>query len=121
MKIIGYAAVAILWIFGLLFLLSAFSPQAPSQGGRLLTGIILFGIGAGIIWLMKKQRIKETTTTTIIEHQVDLTGDVALDQLQCKSCGGTLSKDNVSVAAGAVMISCPYCGTQYQITEEPKW
>ena len=44
-----------------------------------------------------------------------------LDTLTCKSCGGQLTSDNISMVAGAPVVSCPFCGTSYQLTEEPKW
>jgi len=42
-------------------------------------------------------------------------------KLKCQSCGAELSKDSVSLVKGAIMINCPYCGSTYQLTEEPKW
>jgi hypothetical protein len=122
MKTIGYIFAAILFVFGFLFALSAFSAASPNPVARLVGGLILFGLGALIIWLMKKEKVKVLPPEeTIIKQQVELSGNVKLDELKCKQCGGALSKDNVHVAAGAVMISCPYCNSQYQITEEPKW
>ena len=35
--------------------------------------------------------------------------------------GGALTADNIKMVAGAPMVVCPYCGTTYQLTEEPKW
>ena len=48
-KIIGYIAAGILVLFGVLFLLAAFSSEAASPGGRLLVGGLLVLIGIGII------------------------------------------------------------------------
>jgi uncharacterized Zn-finger protein len=53
--------------------------------------------------------------------KVDLPGNVRLDSLKCKSCGGALSADNIKMVAGAPVVDCPYCHTTYQMTEEPKW
>jgi len=52
---------------------------------------------------------------------VDLPGDVNMDSLKCKSCGGTLTAENITMVAGAPMVTCPFCHTAYQLTEEPKW
>jgi len=41
--------------------------------------------------------------------------------MNCKNCGGALKADNVKMLAGAPTVACPYCGTTYQLTEEPKW
>jgi uncharacterized Zn-finger protein len=32
-----------------------------------------------------------------------------------------LNKESMEVKLGAVFIDCPYCHSQYQIEEEPKW
>jgi hypothetical protein len=53
--------------------------------------------------------------------KIDLSGDVNLDTLKCQNCGGTLAPENVKMVAGAPVVTCPYCGTTYQLTEEPKW
>jgi len=29
--------------------------------------------------------------------------------------------DMAKMVAGAPVVTCPYCGTTYQLTEEPKW
>jgi hypothetical protein len=52
---------------------------------------------------------------------IDLPGKVKLDSLKCQSCGGVLSSDNIKMVAGAPVVTCPYCHTTYQLTEEPKW
>jgi transcription elongation factor Elf1 len=46
---------------------------------------------------------------------------VSLESFQCRNCGGKLSADNVKMVAGAPVVSCPYCGTSYQLEEAPKW
>jgi len=46
---------------------------------------------------------------------------VNLEKLTCRNCGGALSSENVRMLAGAPVVECPFCGTSYQLTEEPKW
>jgi hypothetical protein len=41
--------------------------------------------------------------------------------MNCKHCGGALSTDNIKMVAGAPVVSCPYCNSTYQLSEEPKW
>jgi len=50
-----------------------------------------------------------------------LTGDISTQELKCKNCGSTLTNKSVAVRAGAIFISCEFCGTQYQLEEAPKW
>jgi transcription elongation factor Elf1 len=53
--------------------------------------------------------------------QVDLPGEVNMKGFQCTSCGASLDSKSVTVVAGAVHVNCPYCGSSYQLEEEPKW
>ncbi len=118
MKIIAYIASAILILFGVLFILSAFSPQG--QAGNLLVGAFLCLIAFGIIFFVTRKKKNESNTTNVTLN-IDLPGNVSLDTMKCQQCGGTLTKDAISMVNGAPMVSCPYCNTTYQITEEPKW
>jgi hypothetical protein len=116
-KIIAYIAAAILIFFGVLFIWGAFSPQG--QVGWIVVGMISVGIGFVLIFFAsRKPKQPETTNVTM---KIDLPGNVTLDSLKCKSCGGVLSSDNINMVAGAPVVTCPYCHTTYQITEDPKW
>lgn len=119
-KIIGYIVAAILLLFGLLYLLSAFSAQATSPGGRLLVGGLLVVIGLGIIVAVRLREPKPKQEVTI-RQQIDIGGDVEMEALKCQSCGAQLDKSAISLAEGAVVVTCPYCSATYQIVEEPKW
>jgi uncharacterized Zn finger protein len=52
---------------------------------------------------------------------VDLPGDTQIEELKCRSCGGNLTAKDITLVNGAPMVNCPYCGTTYQLTEDPKW
>ena len=119
-KIIGYIIAGILLLFGVLWLLSAFSAEAPSPGGRLLVGGLLVVIGLGIIVAVRLREPKPKQEV-VIRQQLDIGGDVDMEALKCQSCGAQLDKSAISLAEGAVMVTCPYCGATYQIVEEPKW
>jgi hypothetical protein len=118
-KIIGYIAAGILVFFGVLWLWSAFSGTG-SPGGRLLVGGLLVLIGLGIIVAVRLREPKPKQEITI-HQQVDLTGEVDAEALKCRNCGSQLDKSAIGVVEGAIMVTCPYCGTTYQLTEEPKW
>ncbi|MEJ2210830.1 MAG: hypothetical protein P8129_17580 [Anaerolineae bacterium] len=119
-KIIGYIVAGILLFFGVLWLLSAFSAETASPGGRLLVGGLLVLIGLGIIVAVRLREPKPEQQVTI-HQKLDIGGDVDMETLKCRNCGAQLDKSAISVVEGAVMVSCPYCGTTYQIVEEPKW
>ncbi len=118
-KIIGYIAAGILVFFGVLWLWAAFS-STGSPGGRLIVGALLVLIGLGIIVAVRLREPKPKQEVTI-HQQVDLTGEVDAEALKCRNCGSQLDKNAIGVVEGAIMVTCPYCGTTYQLTEEPKW
>ncbi len=119
-RIIAYIGAAILIFFGVLFIWATFSPDG--RIGWLIIGVISVGIGFGVIFLASRAGAdKETAADGDVTYKIDLSGDVNLDSLQCRNCGGTLSSENITMAAGAPIVSCPYCHTTYQLTEEPKW
>jgi len=122
LRILAYIAAAILILFGVLFILGAFSHQSDNEWGWLLTGFILVGVGFVLIFIGAKvlqPRVPEQPQQVTL--QVDLPGNVSMDTIKCQSCGGTLQAENIQVVNGAPMVTCPYCHTVYQITEQPKW
>jgi hypothetical protein len=111
MHIVSYILAVGAGLFGIMWIMG-------SQGsiGRIVTGVILLGVAAGLVYFARMK-----TPEKKIVQQIDLSGDVHAEQLKCKACGAALDADSVSVDAGAVFVKCPYCGTSYEIEEEPKW
>jgi hypothetical protein len=120
LKVIGYIVAGILLLFGVLFLLAAFSAEAASPGGRLVVGALLIAVGLGIVFVVRMREPKPKQEVTI-RQEIDIGGDVEMEALKCESCGAQLDKSAITMAQGAVMVACPYCGATYQIVEEPKW
>jgi phage FluMu protein Com len=117
MKTIGYIVAVILIFFGVLFIWGAFGAQG--QPGWIVIGAITVGIGLALVYFAsRKPKVEGDTNVTL---KVDLPANVNMDSLKCKSCGGVLTAENIKVVNGAPMVTCPYCHTVYQITEEPKW
>jgi Zn finger protein HypA/HybF involved in hydrogenase expression len=113
MEIVTYIIAAILGFFGFMFIVGS-----QGQFVRIVVGIILF-VAAGVLVYLTRVRPVQKEITHI--QKIDLTGDVSLEQMKCRSCGGALSKEHMEVKAGAIFIDCPYCGASYQIEEAPKW
>lgn len=113
MKLVAYPLAVLLGLLGVVFVVG-------SQGVvlRVVVGAVLMAAGGALVWLARHQT-KHVTTTVV--QKIDLSGDVNVQEMTCRSCGGTLSKESVTVKAGAVFVSCPYCGASYQLEEEPKW
>lgn len=117
MKTVAFIGAGLLILFGALMAIGATDPAGNASW--LFIGLIL--IGAGLVIIFFAARRKPETPTTNVTLNVDLPGDVNLDSLKCKSCGGVLTADNITMVAGAPMVTCPFCHTAYQLTEEPKW
>lgn len=120
MKIIAYIAAAILIFFGVLFIWGA-GGSGGGGWGWVLTGAVSVLIGFGLIWLASRKPAASAAESQPPTYTIDLPGKTQIEAMQCKNCGGTLKADNVKMVAGAPVVSCPFCGTSYQLTEEPKW
>ena len=118
MRIIAYILAAIFIFFGILFVWGAFSPQGST--GWIPVGVISILAGFGVIWFAQR-KLAPSAGQSEVTYKVDLPANVTLDTFKCQSCGGVLKPENVTMVAGAPVVSCPYCGTTYQLTEEPKW
>jgi len=120
MKIIAYIAAAILIFFGVLFVWGA----GGNQGGGwtwVCGGALSVLFGFGLIWFDSRRLATGTGDTTNVTLKVDLPAQTKIESMSCKNCGGMLKADNIKMLAGAPTVECPYCGTTYQLTEEPKW
>ena len=127
-KAMLYIGAAILFLIGLVLLFFGFVyfTAAVSAGGSTTTGailgvlaIIFIAGGAGLVY--GAMRGQKTEVIQQVTMKVDLPGETKISQVNCRNCGGTLKPENIKMVAGAPMVECPYCGTTYQLTEEPKW
>ncbi|HDP96018.1 MAG TPA: hypothetical protein ENN40_11785 [Candidatus Aminicenantes bacterium] len=87
-------------------------------GGRFVPGLIILGTGIALTVLgLRGTRTKNV----VLESKLELSGDVKLEDLNCRYCGASLSADQAALRAGTVFVSCPYCRHEYQLEEAPKW
>lgn len=104
LSVLGIAVV----FLGLVFIIGS---RPVSGAVILLTGVFLLILG------LRKPRTRDI----VVRQELELSGDVSLENLKCRQCGGSLSSDNTAFRAGTVFISCPYCHSEYQLEEAPKW
>ena len=78
-------------------------------------------VPGGIAAMVFAIRKTKQDTAQNVTYKVDLPGQTKIEEVKCRSCGGTLTAKDITLANGAPMVNCPYCHTIYQLTEEPKW
>lgn len=88
------------------------------SAGLLIGTIALIG---GIALIVLAIRKTKQDTAQNVTYKIDLPADTKVEQMTCRNCGGALKPENIKMVMGAPMVECPYCGTSYQLTEEPKW
>lgn len=103
------AGLGLMTVFlGLVFIIGG---RGVTGGVILLTGLVLTVYGVR----------SAHTRNVVLRRELELTGDVRLQDMKCTQCGGSLSAESISLKAGTVFVACPYCHAEYQIEEAPKW
>lgn len=113
-----------LFAYGVLSVIG--STSSPERASWLVPGLIFAVIGVGflgggVLLILRGQAKGQVGGGDAITYKIDLPAQTKVEQMQCRSCGGALKADNVKMIAGAPTVECPFCGTVYQLTEEPKW
>ncbi len=126
-----YVGAGILFLIGLCLLAYGFLNVVGSTSSGGSSNWLQFGLGFGIVGVLflaggaglvyAAMRGQKTEVVQQVTMNVDLPGDTKVAALTCRNCGGALKPENVKMVSGAPMVQCPYCGTTYQLTEEPKW
>ncbi len=110
--VLGTIAVAVLFFFAVIFALAAsYSPI------RLVTSGFLFLIGIAIIAGMYYTTRKPKT----IIQQIEVSGQMKAASIKCPNCGASVDANLIKIISGVPYATCPYCGTTFEVTEEPKW
>ncbi len=112
--VLGGLAVAVLLFFAVIFALAS---SVQETGTRLVTSGILFiaalAIIVGIYYTTRKP-------TTVIQ-QVEVSGAMKAASIKCPNCGASVDASLIKIQDGVPYATCPYCGTTFEVTEEPKW
>ena len=107
-KILAMMFSFVVFVIGLAFLLA--------EDANVALGLLLFAVAIGILFVALRKK-----ETVVVEQKIEIGGNVTSQLLKCRNCGAELKKDAMEVKLGAVFIACPYCHSQYQLEEEPKW
>lgn len=110
--LLGAVAVAVLFFFSLIFAIASYAnPQ------RLVTSLLLFitalAIIAGIYYVTRKPK-------TVIQR-LEVSGQMKAAAIKCPNCSASVDVNQIKIVSGVPYATCPYCGTTFEVTEEPKW
>lgn len=119
-KIIAYIVAGILVIFGVLFILGSGGQGGGGWAWVLIGGILLL-VAFGLIYFAARRKPGDANQAQNVTLNIDLPGNVSMESMKCKSCGGVLSEKDVALVNGAAVVTCPFCKTVYTLTEAPKW
>lgn len=100
--------------FGILFLIGGAYNHST---GTVVNGAVMLLAGGVLLFLGLRKQVHRV----VERRELDLAGDVTMESMKCRSCGGTLSPDALREIGGTAMVECPYCGSTYQLEEAPKW
>jgi uncharacterized membrane protein len=117
-KITLFILAAFSLIFSFILFLGSFSQTGTSI--PVWFSIILATVGFILIFFGTRMQAPSSSAQNVTVN-IDFPGEVGMDTIKCKSCGGVLSEKDIKLVAGAPMVTCPFCGTSYQLSEEPKW
>ncbi|MGZ4851266.1 MAG: MJ0042-type zinc finger domain-containing protein [Candidatus Bathyarchaeia archaeon] len=117
--ILGAIAAAIIFFFAIIFALASSYQGIPTQTAqtRLVSSVLLFIIGiaviVGIYFLTRKPK-------TVIQR-LEVSGQMKGAAIKCPNCSASINANEIKIVSGVPYVKCPYCGTTFEVTEEPKW
>jgi len=117
--ILGAIAACVLFFFAVIFALASSYQGLTAQTAqtRLITSAFLFIIGVaiivGIYFVTRKPK-------TVIQR-LEVSGQMQGAAIKCPNCSASIDANQIKIVAGVPYVKCPYCGTTFEVTEEPKW
>jgi DNA-directed RNA polymerase subunit RPC12/RpoP len=112
--VLGAIAAAVVFFFAVIFALAA-SVQATLT--RLVTSGFLFVIGIAIIIGIYYTTRKPKT----VIQRLEVSGQMTAASIKCPNCSASVDTNRIKIVSGVPYATCPYCGTTFEVTEEPKW
>ena len=117
--ILGAIAAGVLFFFAVIFALASSYQGLTAQTAqtRLITSAFLFIIGVaiivGIYFVTRKPK-------TVIQR-LEISGQMQGAAIKCPNCSASIDANQIKIIADVPYVKCPYCGTTFEVTEEPKW
>jgi DNA-directed RNA polymerase subunit RPC12/RpoP len=109
--LLGAIAVAVLFFFGIVFAIAASVQETLT---RLTVSIMLLGVGFAIAYYITRK------PKTVI-HRLEVSGQMKAVALKCSNCSASVDADRIKIVSGVPYATCSYCGSTFEVIEEPKW
>ncbi|MEM2527684.1 MAG: hypothetical protein QW825_05385 [Candidatus Bathyarchaeia archaeon] len=110
LRALVYGVSALLLFLGAVFMMSFNLGLA-----YLLVGVILMSVAIILLALTRERKPIE------IRQTISVSGPIRVKEVRCPVCGANIDVTKVRVAAGRPIVTCGYCGNNFELTEEPLW
>jgi DNA-directed RNA polymerase subunit RPC12/RpoP len=114
LAVLGAIAVAVLFFFGIIFAMAA---SVAATTTRLTVSVMLFAVGFIIAAITYYTTRKPKT----IIQQLELSGQMKAAAIRCPNCSASVDANQIKIVSGVPYATCPYCGSTFEVAEEPKW
>lgn len=112
--ILGAVGVALLFFFGLIFAVAA---SVQETTNRLIVAFALFLLGFALAYATY---VSSRQPKKIIQ-QLEISGQMKAASIRCPNCSASVDAGKIKIVQGVPYATCPYCGTTFEVAEEPKW
>ena len=109
--ILGAIAVVFLFFFAVVFAIAASVQETLT---RLAVSGLLFLMAVAIAYYITRK------PKTVIQR-LEVSGQMKAVPIKCPNCSASVDVNQIKIVSGVPYATCPYCGTTFEVTEEPKW
>lgn len=110
LKIVIYVISALLLFLGVVFIISFNLGLAYFFVGLTLTSIAIM-----LLFFSRERKQIE------IRQTISVGGPIKIKEVRCPVCGAVMDVTKVRIVAGRPVVTCNYCGNNFEVTEEPLW
>jgi len=114
LAVLGTVLVAVLLFFAVIFAMAASVVAATT---RLTVSMMLFALSFALAAIIYYATRKPKT----VIQQLELSGQMKAAALKCPHCSGSVDANQIKIVSGVPYATCSYCGSTFEVAEEPKW
>lgn len=87
-----------------------------------VVGVIVVAVVLGVIFSAASRRaqLDQSPLSSPEAPGMARSGAVGWEKFKCQECGAELGENDVTARGGLTFVSCSYCGSTYQLVEEPQ-